>query len=790
MQSPRWPVKCARTLDAVLLRRSAERQALRATMGYALLALAWITVGDYLLSAHLVAPEAPWWRHSLKALLFVAITAAALYALLLRTLRQQHRLREAAEANSERLRMALQGTGAATWIYEMPAGDQPLDSGPMQLSPELKALVGRHPDEAPHDLKGWLALVHPEDRARLQELGRKAVSERRDEMDAGYRIRHRDKEWRWLRSRARREQDADGRDYWLGIVWDVTAEHRSNELGDLLTSLFDNAREGILVLADSGHVLRANATATRLLRTGAEALEGQRFDAALLGLDQAQALSEALRAARHRTHWAGDISGRRVDGGRCLWSLRISKVHRSDGGQSGFLVILNDVSSESDIRERLRLLTHFDPVTGLPNAAYFRELADAELATGRGLHRVLVVLDLDRFQPVNETFGTSAGDMVLAECGARLQRLCSTGGAASRTHGDSFAILGPPLADETAITAWLQQLEHTLSQPIAVQTRNVRLSFSGGAAIWPDDGEDAAALQAHAETALTRARAAGGACCIRYKTAYSQASMQDLALEEALRTALEDDDIDCYLQPIVALEDGRVLGAEALARWRHDGQWISPAAFAPMAEARGMAGALAEAMLRRTAEAVRQLESAGHLPDGFRVSVNLSALQVDASLPDFILGVLRRSGMSTSRLCLELTESAVMQHPDIAIPALEKLREAGITLSLDDFGTGYSSLTQLQRLPLDFLKLDRDFVARLPDDEASLEIVRAILALAHILDLRTIAEGVENEAQRECLRALGCDGMQGFLLLPGVAPAELERWLAGGNIAPRKGLTL
>lgn len=786
MQSPRPLIRRLSAPGAALQPPSPERQAVRASGVYILLALAWISAGDFLLSAYLFAPATQWWQHSLKGLLFVAITSLALYLLLRSTLRREARLRKDAEASTERLRMALQGTGAATWIFEASGREQALEQGRMQPSPELKALAGRQADEAPHDLKGWIALVHPDDRLRMEELSGKARSDQLNEVELGFRIRHRDGDWRWLRTRARREQDADDCNYWLGIVWDVTAEHRSTELGNLLTSLFDNAREGILVLTDSGRILRANSTAARLLRTSSEQIEGQRFNGTLLGLEEERLLDEALRAARHRSYWAGDFSGHDADGARCLWSLRVSVVHSSAGSHAGFLVIINDVSSEADTRERLRLLTHFDPVTGLPNAAHFRELADAELGTAPNLLRVLMALDLDRFQPINETFGTSAGDMVLAECGARLQRLCSTGGAASRTYGDSFAILSPPLPDDTAVTAWLQQVEHALAQPISVQARNLRLSFSAGAAVWPEDGEDAAHLQAHAEAALTRARTAGGACCIRYKASYSRASARELALEEALRTALEDDDIDCFLQPMVALDDGRVLGAEALARWRHDGQWISPAAFAPMAEARGMAGALAEVMLRKSADAIRQLQAAGHLPEGFRVSVNLSALQVDASLPDFVFDVIARSGMSASHLCLELTESAVMQHPDIAIPALEKLRAAGITLSLDDFGTGYSSLTQLQRLPLDFLKLDRDFVARLPNEDASLEIVRAIIALARILDLQTIAEGVENESQRDCLRGLGCDAMQGFLLLPGVTPEDFEHWLADKSVTDDK----
>lgn len=755
------------------------REALRTTAVYALLALAWITIGDYLLTTHLVSPEAPWWQHSLKGLAFVLITSAALYGLLRSALQREHRLRETAEAHSKRLRMALQGTGAATWIYEAAPDGQPVGSGRMQLSSELKALAGRRPQEAPHDLEGWMALVHTDDRKKMERLGRRAIRERLEEVEIGYRIQHSDGTWRWLRTRARREQAPDGSDLWLGIVWDVTAEHRSTELGDLLTSLFDNAREGILVLSDSSRILRANATIAGLFHTRAERLEGQRFDAALLGLSEPQVLREALRAARHRSHWFGEFGGHKVDGANCVWSLRISVVHSSEGGYAGFLVILNDVSDEADIRERLRLLTHFDPITGLPNAAHFRELANEELATGASRQRVLLTLDLDRFQPINETFGTSAGDVVLAEYGTRLQRLCSTGGTASRTYGDSFAVLSPPLADETAVTAWLQQLERAMAQPISLQAQSLRLTFSAGAAVWPGDGTDAAVLQAHAETALSRARAAGGNCLLRYKAAYSRASAQEIALEEALRTALDEDEIDCYLQPIVALDDGRVLGAEALARWRHDGQWISPAAFASMAETRGMASALAEAMLRRSAEAVRHLQAVGHLPEGFRISVNLSALQVDAKLPAFIFELLRRHDMPASHLCLELTESAVMQHPDIAIPALDELRTAGITLSLDDFGTGYSSLTQLQRLPLDFLKLDRDFVGRLPDDEASLEIVRAIIALARTLELQTIGEGVETTAQRDCLRALGCDAMQGFLLLPGVAPLEFARWLVG-----------
>ncbi|MCK5769121.1 bifunctional diguanylate cyclase/phosphodiesterase [Algiphilus sp.] len=758
-------------------RQRPERVAGRIAIGYAVVVLAWILGSDYLLTAMSVAlVDAEWWQHSLKGAAFTIVTASLLYSVLRRNFRRQAALQRDAEATTERLRLAMEGSSAAAWVYSPRAGSSAPFNGDLEISAELKALIGSAADDPPHDLADWHARIHPDDIEPLRAASSACLSGASSEYRALYRIRHRDGSWHWLDSRGRRAP-GDG-NQWIGMVWDVTALREARESGNLLTSLFDNAPDGLLVTDSDDGIVRANDAAARLFGLSRPEIEARAFDAELLNVVDPGRLKRALMRVHRDHYWAGDLKALDAEGAQRLLYVRMSAVRNEHGAPPRYMVLISDVTSEADARQRLEFLSRYDPLTELPNASYFREEVDRALVQTDGGYRALLCIDLDRFQPINELLGTAAGDRVLAECASRLRMVAEPMGVVCRPSGDSFSILSPPLADTGRVDQWLERVATAFRPPFEVLGNPLLISYSGGVAMWPDDAGDATTLQVRAETALAQARSRGGGRALRYEPAFSEASASALWLEGALRDALTHDRIECHLQPIVDLAEGHVIGAEALARWCLDGRWVSPSEFAPVAEARGLVGELSDLMLRKSAAAVQRLERAGRLPPGFRVSVNLSSLQVVAELPGIVARALERCGMRPDNLCLELTESAVIQQPDTAIRALGELRASGITVSIDDFGTGYSSLTQLQRLPVDFVKLDRGFIQKLHEDQASRGIVRAIMALARTLDLQTIAEGVENDAQREALLELGCTTGQGFLMSPALAPEVFEAWLA------------
>ena len=342
-----------------------ERLAGRIAIGYAVVVLAWILGSDYLLTAMSVAlADADWWQHSLKGAAFTIVTASLLYGVLRRNFRRQAKLQRDAEATTERLRLAMEGSSAAAWVYSPRAGSSAPFDGDLEISSELKALIGFAADEPPHDLAGWHARIHPDDVEPLRAAANACLSGASSEYRALYRIRHRDGSWHWLDSRGRRAP-GDG-ERWIGMVWDVTTLREARESGNLLTSLFENAPDGLLVTDGDDGIVRANDAAARLFGLSRSAIEARTFDAELLNVVDPGRLKRALMRVHRDHYWAGDLKALDAEGAQRLLYIRMSAVRNEHGAPPRYMVLISDVTSEADARQRLEFLSHYDPLTELP----------------------------------------------------------------------------------------------------------------------------------------------------------------------------------------------------------------------------------------------------------------------------------------------------------------------------------------------------------------------------------------------------------------------------------------
>jgi diguanylate cyclase (GGDEF)-like protein len=422
-----------------------------------------------------------------------------------------------------------------------------------------------------------------------------------------------------------------------------------------------------------------------------------------------------------------------------------------------------------DLERRLVALSQQDPVTGLPNQARFTDrLNQALLQTQRhGGHRVgVMMLDVDRFKRVNERAGHSVGDVMLQQVARRLESTLRQGDTLACMGGDRFMVLLPELKEDLDATKVGRKLLEAFHAPFKPNGRAIQLSASLGICVHPQDGLDATSLLSHAESAMYRAKERGGNRLECFTTTLNQLSLERQEMEHCLREAMQNGELQMFYQPQFHM-DGRLAGAEALIRWNHPLLGcVPPTKFIPLAEESRLILPIGEWALRESCRQMAHWQTLTTTP--LLLAVNVSALQfANGDWDACVVRALKDSGLQPDSLELELTESLVMRQGHEDVHPLHRLREIGTRIAIDDFGTGYSSLGYLQRLPITTLKLDQSFISSLQAEEpevSSKHIVRAVIQLAHSLNLTVIAEGVETEGQRDMLEVLGCDGLQGFLL--------------------------
>lgn len=428
--------------------------------------------------------------------------------------------------------------------------------------------------------------------------------------------------------------------------------------------------------------------------------------------------------------------------------------------------------------------TH-DALTGLPNRLSLARELDLliQLAADGGRRFAVMLIDLDRFKEINDSLGHLAGDELLSEVSARIRAQVRAGTVLARLGGDEFVVVVDHLRDGADAEAVATRLQRAIAMPMTLCDIPVHISASIGIAEYPKDGTDSSTLLQHADSAMYHVKNNGRAGHQLYSNEIHSPSRERLLVDDALRRALTAQEFELHYQPKVDVRTGSIEGAEALIRWRHrERGLVPPAEFIPLAEETGLIAPIGEWALWEVGRQVRQWQRSGI--DVVPVAVNVSAKQFESrDFADTVARVVFESGLPPGLLELELTESAVMRSVESSIDSLRRLTQLGIAIALDDFGTGYSSLSHLRRLPLHKLKIDRSFIQELGTDPGCAQIVRAIVALAHNLQLRVIAEGVETAQQLQFLREVGCDKYQGYYFSRPVPADDFARLLTSNRVA-------
>ncbi len=546
---------------------------------------------------------------------------------------------------------------------------------------------------------------------------------------------------------------------------DISERLRAETQLGLAAQVFEHSSEGILITDARLNIVMVNQAFTAISGYSEAETLGQTPSMLASGRHDKAFYDEIWRCLASEGRWQGEIWNRRKDGTVYPETLSIIRVLDGRGEVTHYIGVFQDITLQKETQDRIQRLAHYDPLTGLPNRALLADRIHIALSAAQRNHEPLALLfvDLDHFKNINDTLGHRVGDALLVEVASRLEGALREVDTVSRQGGDEFVLILPD-TDARGAAHVAGKLLETVAQPCRIGDDELNITLSIGIALYPDDGADFETLSGRADAAMYRAKHDGRNAYCFFTTEMQAQLSRNLQLENALRRALERDQLQLHYQPQVSLQDGRLIGVEALMRWQHpELGMIPPTEFIPLAEENGQIVQIGEWALRQAVGQMKAWMDSGLVP--IAVAVNLSVVQFrHPRLSELVGQILDQAQLPAGCLELELTESITMGDAPAAIAVMDRLHACGIRLSIDDFGTGYSSLSYLKRFKMHRLKIDQGFVRGVCDNPEDRAIVEAIISLAKSLGLMTIAEGVETEAQLDFLRAHGCDEIQGYLV--------------------------
>jgi diguanylate cyclase (GGDEF)-like protein/PAS domain S-box-containing protein len=561
----------------------------------------------------------------------------------------------------------------------------------------------------------------------------------------------------------------------IGVTRDVSERRRAEEslraANGYREKVLGTSLIGFVAIGPDGTIREVNRAFAEIIGHPQEGLSGMSVASSGLPGGSVETAAEMHRLI-HQDHHRFEAELRRADGS--LVAVEVSATRVDHDGESRIVSFVSDVSERKRAEQLTRRQAYFDALTDLPNRVRFAESSQEALARARRRRGRLALLlcDLDRLKIVNDGFGHTAGDDLLRQLADRLRLQVRSGEVLARLGGDEFALLLPHVGSGREAAAAARRLMGALEEPFSVNGHELHISTSIGISVYPEDGENTETLLKSADAALYHAKDAGRRTFRFHSPAMDARILERIGVEARLRRAIQAGHLVAHYQPVFDLRRGDATTVEALVRWEDpDLGTVMPEKFIEVADETGLIDQIGGVMLETAcAQANAWSQIPGLTPPA--VSVNLSARQFhDEGLVDAVGEYLLGAGIEGGLLVLEITETAIMGNVHFSLSVLQRLKALGVRLALDDFGKGHSSLAYLKQLPIDYLKIDRGFIAGVPEDPADQAMVAIVISLAHSLGMQAVAEGVESEAQLAFLRQHGCDDAQGFLLAR-PAPAE------------------
>ncbi|HVE73102.1 MAG TPA: EAL domain-containing protein [Thermoanaerobaculia bacterium] len=582
----------------------------------------------------------------------------------------------------------------------------------------------------------------------------------------------------WVQLNAHAIHSPHGTVYFEGFVYDVSerkfAEDSVTSANAQLakhSAAMTASMDGIGIINDRLEFTYANDSLAKLFGFPTpQAMLGRSLCDLYEPHEQIRLITAIVPQVQQRGRWRGEATGLRADGTSFPQEISLSAI----AGDNSTVCVVRDITERTYAEEQIKHLAYHDALTNLPNRLLFKDRLSVALSHAHREQSSLAVLflDLDRFKVINDSLGHNIGDQLLQAVAMRVAACVRESDTVARLGGDEFTVLVPRLHHSQDAAPIASKIIEAVRYPFHIEGREFYITTSIGISVYPEDGSDAETLIKNADTAMYQAKELGRDNYQLFNANVNAKALQRIALEHGLRRALANDELHVHYQPIFDLRSNRITGMEALLRWNHPQMGsVPPAIFIPIAESTGGMATIGSWALRQACIQAKQWHDAGHR--SLSLAVNLSVTQLQQTdLVATVRGVLEETGFPARLLELEVTESGAMHNPETSIRVLYELKKLGLRISLDDFGTGHSSLSYLKRFPVDTLKIDQSFVQDTTSDPDAAAIVMAIIAMAHSLRLKVIAEGVEFTEQANFLRRHGCDQLQGYLITPPVAAQQ------------------
>ncbi|MDQ0123758.1 diguanylate cyclase (GGDEF)-like protein/PAS domain S-box-containing protein [Pseudomonas lini] len=633
----------------------------------------------------------------------------------------------------------------------------------------LQELFGLEPEFVTAMLRHLKPRLHPDDLPSLKRALVEHLKGRSEDYQVEYRVRHGDGHWVWIEDRGRAVERAEnGRVIrMVGTRRDISVSKGLEAQRQLAATVFEAASEGIVIFDPNYSLIAVNQAFSRVTGYDREDMLGRNVVDLPCSRDVRRHYATIHQALEQHGTWQGELVETRKNGELYPQWLQLNAVRDTRGNVSHIVGFFADISARRQSEERMRYLTHYDELTGLANRSLFRErLSEAHQRVRQGSYRSLALLhiNLDRFKLLNDSFGHEIADQLLQKMARRLVNALPEADTIARLSGDEFAVLFNAYGNLSSLVRVATRLSTKLRLPMTVEGHELVVSASMGISLLPDNAREIAALVSQSNIAMQHAKHLGGNNFQFYTDSLQASTLERLQLENQLRKAIEEKQLKVFYQPKLCLATGRLNAAEALVRWDHPTLGsVPPGDFIGLAEEAGLIGPIGEFVLRQACWQACEWQRQGLAP--IRVSVNLSVHQLrQGKVVSLVRQVLEETGLAPHNLELELTESHLLDSVEHIVATFQQLRNLGVKLAIDDFGTGYSSLSYLKRIPVDYVKIDQAFIRGLGEGSADEAITRAIIAMAHGLSLKVVAEGVERPEQLEFLKAERCDEVQGYLV--------------------------
>lgn len=713
----------------------------------------------------------PAWQSPLAYIVYTLIFITVLFLLF-----WQYRVRKIAIENAHRktihsqkqTELALSNNKSGIWDYTF-------EDNTVNTQRGIELGYSNLPERI--DIQLYMGLIHPDDRRRVESQWLSFIKKNKQQhWQATYRLRHRNGYWLWYQDLGQimYKEHSNTPLYVSGIYTNITEQRANEQQAKILGEAFSQINDWLLILDDQLMPFSANNSFLETFSSmnSTTQLSPKLFIKAV-GKAKCKELAAKLKALKPKQNWRTDTYIHTAKNEKHPIHLSVTVVAKENNDVGYYVVVISDLTEQKQAENELRYLANYDPLTSLPNRSLMYQNIENTIKRAKmnNSQSALLFIDLDKFKPVNDSFGHAVGDKLLCNITSRVSNMLDDTATLGRQSGDEFLVLIENITSIQSLSKIVKDISQELANKAVIEDFSINISASIGVALYPFDATTTDTLIRNADVAMMHAKQAGRNGFKFFSEKMNEQIKQKLILENDLKDAANDHKFFNHYQPIVDIQAKVINGVELLMRWENKGQLISPAQFIPIAEETGLIETLTEQALNRAIIELASVLSSNPL---FYISLNLSPKHIlKENIASRLLSVLEQHSISPIQIRLEITENTLLEDKLKASKQLQKLQAAGFKLLLDDFGTGYSSLTYLSQFPINVIKIDQSFVNSIGIDKSDESIMRTIYTLADNLNLNCIAEGVETKAQMLFLADMGCHVLQGYYFAKPMNAKEL-----------------